>query len=57
MLPRKYGGVIDLKLKVYGTRNLGVVDATIMPVLTSALLQTAVHGIAEMVADIIIGDV
>ena len=56
MLPRKDGGVVDPKLKVYGTRNLRVVDASIMPVLISAHLQTAVYGIAEMAADIIIGD-
>jgi choline dehydrogenase-like flavoprotein len=56
MLPRKDGGVVDAKLKVYGTRNLRVVDASIMPVLISAHLQTAVYGIAEMAADIIIWD-
>jgi choline dehydrogenase-like flavoprotein len=56
MLPRNDGGVVDHKLKVYGTRNLRVVDASIMPVLISAHLQTAVYGIAEMAADIIIGD-
>jgi choline dehydrogenase-like flavoprotein len=56
MLPRNDGGVVDPKLVVYGTRNLRVVDASIMPVLISAHLQTAVYGIAEMAADIIIGD-
>ncbi|KAL2069370.1 hypothetical protein VTL71DRAFT_15708 [Oculimacula yallundae] len=55
MLPRKDGGVVDSTLKVYGTTNLRVVDASIMPVLISAHLQTAVYGIAEMGADIIIG--
>ncbi|CZS96463.1 related to alcohol oxidase [Rhynchosporium agropyri] len=53
MLPRKDGGVVDSSLKVYGTTNLRVVDASIMPVLISAHLQTAVYGIAEMAADII----
>jgi choline dehydrogenase-like flavoprotein len=56
MLPKKDGGVVDPKLVVYGTRNLRVVDASIMPVLISAHLQTAVYGIAEMAADIIIGN-
>jgi choline dehydrogenase-like flavoprotein len=54
MLPKKDGGVVDSKLKVYGTTNLRVVDASIMPVLISAHLQTAVYGIAEMAAKFII---
>jgi choline dehydrogenase-like flavoprotein len=54
MLPKNAGGVVDSKLKVYGTSNLRVVDASIMPALISAHLQTAVYGIAEMAANIII---
>lgn len=54
MLPKKKGGVVDSKLKVYGTTNLRVVDASIIPVLISAHMQTAVYGIAEMAAEIII---
>jgi choline dehydrogenase-like flavoprotein len=44
MLPKKDGGVVDAKLKVYGTENLRVVDASIMPLLISAHIQTAVYG-------------
>jgi choline dehydrogenase-like flavoprotein len=55
MLPKKAGGVVDSKLKVYGTSNLRVVDASIMPVLISAHLQTAAYGIVKMAAKIIIG--
>ncbi|PBP18704.1 GMC oxidoreductase [Diplocarpon rosae] len=54
MLPRKEGGVVDRKLKVYGTTNLRIVDASIIPILISAHMQTAVYGIAEMAAEIII---
>jgi choline dehydrogenase-like flavoprotein len=54
MLPRKDGGVVDSKLTVYGTANLRVVDASIIPVEISAHPQTAVYGIAERAAEIII---
>jgi choline dehydrogenase-like flavoprotein len=55
ILPKKPGGVVDSKLKVYGTGNLRGVDASIMKVLISAHSQTAVYGFAEMTAEIIIG--
>ncbi|KAM0230567.1 hypothetical protein ACHAPO_009083 [Fusarium lateritium] len=54
MLPKNDGGVVDAKLKVYGTENLRVVDASIMPLLISAHIQTAVYGIAEKAAEFII---
>ncbi|KAH6869279.1 hypothetical protein B0T10DRAFT_594843 [Thelonectria olida] len=57
MLPKADGGVVDPKLRVYGTRNLRVVDASIMPLLISAHIQTAVYGIAEIAAEMVIGDV
>ncbi|KAF5019105.1 hypothetical protein F66182_8901 [Fusarium sp. NRRL 66182] len=56
MLPRADGGVVDSKLRVYGTQNLRVVDASIMPLLISAHIQTAVYGIAEIAAEMIIAD-
>lgn len=56
MLPRRHGGVVDPKLKVYGTSNLRVVDASIIPIQPSAHIQTAVYGIAEMAADFVVGE-
>ncbi|KAM0270672.1 hypothetical protein ACHAQH_009327 [Verticillium albo-atrum] len=56
MLPEKDGGVVDANLKVYGTSNLRVVDASIIPLLISAHIQTAVYGIAEIAAEKIIAD-
>ncbi|KAJ3035804.1 hypothetical protein HDV00_003384 [Rhizophlyctis rosea] len=53
MAPEEEGGVVDEELKVYGTANVRVVDASIMPVLLSAHMQTAVYGIAERAAEII----
>jgi choline dehydrogenase-like flavoprotein len=54
LLPEKDGGVVDSSLKVYGTKGLRVVDASIIPLLPSAHLQTLVYGIAEKAADMII---
>lgn len=53
MLPKKDGGVVSPELKVYGTKNLRVVDASIIPVQLSAHIQTAIYGIAERAAEMI----
>ncbi|KAK3716466.1 hypothetical protein LTR37_006362 [Vermiconidia calcicola] len=53
MLPREDGGVVDSSLMVYGTTNLRVVDASVIPVLLAAHPQTGIYGIAERAAEII----
>jgi choline dehydrogenase-like flavoprotein len=53
MLPQNKGGVVDSSLKVYGTTNLRIVDASVIPILPAGHLQTMVYGIAERAADII----
>ncbi|KAJ7173929.1 alcohol oxidase [Mycena crocata] len=53
MLPRKDGGVVDASLKVYGTANIRVVDASIIPIQMSAHTQATVYAIAEKAADIL----
>ncbi|KAH7031127.1 uncharacterized protein B0I36DRAFT_267882 [Microdochium trichocladiopsis] len=53
MLPRRLGGVVDPELKVYGTSNLRVVDASIMPQHPSAHTMSTTYAIAEKAADII----
>lgn len=54
MLPQDKGGVVDSNLVVYGTQNLRIVDASVIPILPSGHLQTMVYGIAERAADIIV---
>ncbi|KAE9578088.1 hypothetical protein CGMCC3_g5876 [Colletotrichum fructicola] len=55
MLPKNLGGVVDSELMVYGTCNLRVVDAGIMPMIPGGHIQAAVYAVAEKAADIIKG--
>ncbi|KAJ8121069.1 hypothetical protein ONZ43_g2388 [Nemania bipapillata] len=56
MLPLELGGVVDEKLKVYGVKNLRVVDASIMPVLVGANTCQTTYAVAEKAADLIKAD-
>lgn len=53
MLPREKAGVVDTSLKVYGVDNLRVVDASAIPLISTANLQATVYAFAEKAADII----
>lgn len=53
MLPRELGGVVAQTLLVYGTKNLRVVDASVMPIVTGGNPQTSVYAVAERASDII----
>jgi choline dehydrogenase-like flavoprotein len=55
MLPRGRGGVVDSELRVHGTRNLRVVDASVFPLEPSGNIQTSVYAVAERAADLIRG--
>ncbi|KAI0030336.1 GMC oxidoreductase [Vararia minispora EC-137] len=55
MLPREKGGVVNSQLKVYGTRNLRVVDLGIVPLHFAAHPQASVYAIAEQASDLIKG--
>jgi choline dehydrogenase len=53
MLPREKGGVVDSELKVYGTRNVRVIDASVFPTHVQGNIVSLVYAIGEKGADII----
>ncbi|KAI2782100.1 GMC oxidoreductase [Daldinia loculata] len=53
MLPEEKGGVVNPKLKVYGVDNLRIVDASAIPLISTANLQSTVYAFAEKAADLI----
>lgn len=53
MMPREIGGVVSERLVVHGTRNLRVVDASIMPIIPRGNPQSTVYALAEKAADVI----
>jgi choline dehydrogenase-like flavoprotein len=53
MMPREDGGVVDPRLKVYGTQNVRVVDASVFPLVPRGNIQAMVFAVAEKAADLI----
>jgi choline dehydrogenase len=53
MLPQQLGGVVDPTLKVYGTSNVRVVDASVIPHLMSGHLTATVYALSERAAQFI----
>lgn len=53
MLPEEIGGVVDPRLRVYGTTNVRVVDASVFPIIPRGNIVSAVYAVAEKGADIL----
>jgi len=53
MMPQEQAGVVDAQLKVYGTENLRVVDASILPIHIGAHPVITIYAIAEKAAELI----
>ncbi|OJD14192.1 hypothetical protein AJ78_05432 [Emergomyces pasteurianus Ep9510] len=53
MMPRDKGGCVSPELRVYGTKKLSIIDASIIPIIPSAHLQATMYAIAEKASDII----
>ncbi|WQF83633.1 Putative glucose-methanol-choline oxidoreductase, FAD/NAD(P)-binding domain superfamily [Colletotrichum destructivum] len=53
MLPLELGGVVDQTLRVYGVKNLRVVDASVMPMVPGANTCQPTYALAEKAAEII----
>ncbi|KDR82205.1 hypothetical protein GALMADRAFT_135568 [Galerina marginata CBS 339.88] len=53
MLPLSQNGVVDSKLKVYGTKNVHVVDAGLIPLELSTHTMATVYGNAAFAAELV----
>ncbi|KAI5291793.1 hypothetical protein KEM54_006704 [Ascosphaera aggregata] len=53
MLPLELGGVVDHNFLVYHTKNLRVIDSSIVPISMSEHLMTVTYGLAELGAEVI----
>ncbi|GAB1314581.1 Glucose oxidase [Madurella fahalii] len=56
MLPRELGGVVDSRVRVHGTRNVRVVDASIIPMQMTGHTMAPVYAVAERAAELIKAD-
>ncbi|GAB1526929.1 hypothetical protein RhiTH_010103 [Rhizoctonia solani] len=53
LAPKALGGVVDNKLKVYGTTNVRVVDASVIPIHMGTHITRTIYGIGEKAAALI----
>ncbi|KAK7039882.1 alcohol oxidase [Favolaschia claudopus] len=54
MMPKHLGGVVSPELRVYGTTNLRIADASILPLSVFPHTTLGLYGVAEKAADMIL---
>ncbi|KAJ4466805.1 glucose-methanol-choline oxidoreductase, partial [Lentinula lateritia] len=54
MMPKELGGVVSLQLLVYGTTNLRIADASILPLSVFPHPTLGLYGVAEKAASMIL---
>lgn len=54
MMSRQLGGVVNKEMTVYGTNNVRVVDASILPLQSSGHPTSTLYAVAERAADLIL---
>ena len=54
MMSRELGGVVSPELKVYGTSNVRVVDASVLPLQFSGHLTATIYAVAQRASDMIL---
>lgn len=57
MMREDLGGVVDAQLRVYGTTNVRICDASVIPVIPRGNILTAVYAFAEKAVEIICREV
>lgn len=53
MMREELGGVVDERLRVYGTKNVRICDASVLPIIPRGNILTAVYAFAEKAAEMI----
>ena len=56
MGPRADGGVVDSNFRVYGTKGLRLVDASVFPKIPGYFIVAAIYMISEKATDVIMED-
>lgn len=54
LMSRELGGVVDDELMVYDTKNVRVVDASVIPLQVTGHLVSTIYAIAERAAELIL---